>query len=230
MSDESNHPEDDEPADSEPFGGDEGTPIQGQIRHSNISARLPEGVGLGVFSNGVMILSGNFEVVLDFVLRMGEQKRIVSRCVLPPMVAAQMAAALQENIGNFERRFGPLPVIPRPLPEPTESGDRPAEDASAGAASGAAIHPENLPAPPQPPDIQDIYSELKIPEETLPGHYANAVLIRHSSTEFCLDFISNLYPRSIVSSRVFLAAPHVRPLLISLQSALNPPGSSQGFA
>ena len=45
----------------------------------------------------------------------------------------------------------------------------------------------------------------------LSGRYANAVLIRHSATEFCFDFITNFYPQSAVSARVYIAAPHLGP-------------------
>jgi hypothetical protein len=56
----------------------------------------------------------------------------------------------------------------------------------------------------------------------LSGDYANSVLVRHSATEFCFDFITNIFPLSAVSSRVFLAVPQVPLLLQSLSRALHP--------
>jgi len=238
------HPE--APRDSE--DDDDGSePVQGQVRHSNVSARVPEDIGNGVFSNGVMILTGNFEIILDFVLRMGELQRIVSRIVIPHQVAKQFAKALNENIGNYEKRFGPLPPMPKPLPkddpprvdghsrESSEMIDNGDADPSEGLGSSPAIpdpesHPENRPAPPSKPQIEDIYDDLKLPDEMLSGRYANAVLIRHSGTEFCFDFITNMYPRSAVSARVFLAAPHAGSFLSSLNRSISPPGTSQDFA
>lgn len=230
------HDPDDTPNWDEPADEDESRPVQGQVRHSNISARVPEDVGQGVFSNGVMILTGPFEIVLDFVLRMGEQQRVVARTVLPHVVARQFVAALTDNMRNYERRFGPLPRMPKPLPEAppppsAESVLKSGPDPSPSAERRE--HPENQPHQETPPHIEDIYHELKLPDEMLSGRYANAVLIRHSGTEFCFDFITNLYPRSAVSSRVFLAAPHVAPFLQSLTRSLNPPplpGTSEGFA
>jgi hypothetical protein len=239
------HPDDSDWDDRE--DEQEAEPFQGQVRHSNVSARVPESVGQGVFSNGVMILTGAFEIVLDFVLRMGEQQRVVTRIILPHTVARQFVAALKDNVGNYERRFGPVPKLPRPLPEtppqapeieyppsadPPAPPSTPSEDAPD---SGPPLseHPENRPVPPAPPQIEDIYHDLKLPDEMLSGRYANAVLIRHSGTEFCFDFITNLYPRSAVSSRVFLAAPHVLPFLHSLHRSITPPqhpGTSQGLA
>lgn len=225
-------PEDDEPADDDQSssagdsGSEQNLPLHGHVQHSSLSARVPDAVMQGVFSNGVMILTGQFEVIIDFVLRMGEQQRIVSRCVLPRPVAFQFQLALRENVVNYEARFGGLQGIPKAMPIDDES-DSIADDEKLPNAGG---HPENQPSPPVQPQIQDLYDELKIPEELMSGRYANAVLIRHSATEFCFDFITNFYPRSAVSARVFLAAPHIRPFLTSLEHALTPPGTSEGFA
>ena len=68
----STHPENDPQRDDLP------EPIHGQVRHSNVSARISDEVSVGVFSNGVMILSGMHESVLDFAMRMGETQRIVT--------------------------------------------------------------------------------------------------------------------------------------------------------
>ena len=69
-------------------------PLHGQVRHSHLSARVPDAVGRGVFANGVMILTGAYEIVLDFVLRFGEPNRIVARVVLPHVVARQLIAVV----------------------------------------------------------------------------------------------------------------------------------------
>lgn len=56
---------------------------------------------------------------------------------------------------------------------------------------------------------QDIYDDLKIRDELLSGAYANAVMIGHGPHEFSFDFITNFYPHSSVSARVFMAAGQV---------------------
>lgn len=224
------HPEGFTPPDDENQDPDDDPdapqPIHGQVRHNHLSARVPESVGEGVFSNGVMILTGQFEIVLDFILRMGEQQRVVARCILPKPVGHQLSMALQENIRNYEARYGAVPKVPTPKNVPTPNDDD-GEDIEESSGAAESQHPENQPAPPLTPKIEDIYDEFKVTDVTYAGHYANAVLIRHSGTEFCLDFITNFFPRSIVSARVFLAAPHVRPLLNSLIRSLTPPGTSQ---
>ena len=93
---------------------------------------------------------------------------------------------------------------------------------------GSHISHESVKTPPAAPTIDDIYDELKIPESVSGGRYANAVMVRHSGTEFCFDFIANFYPRSVVTSRVYMAAPHVPPVLSSLLRSMQPPQSGPG--
>jgi hypothetical protein len=75
-------------------------------------------------------------------------------------------------------------------------------------------------APPRQLTMQEIYDELKIPDERLSGSYANGVMIMHNATDFKFDFLTNLYPQPAVSSRIFLSAPQVPRLLKSLQQHL----------
>lgn len=175
--------------DSHPDGG--GSPSERQqVSVSNVTARVPDNIGNGVFSTGAIVMSAQHEVVIDFVQRIGQPSQIVSRIVLPRAVAAKFIAALEENLSRFEQQFGPLPQPPKPNPE-------------------------------QPrPSIQEVYDNMKLPDDQLSGSYANAVLIRHSAAEFSFDFVTTFFPNSAVSSRVFLTAYHVRPLLDSLRNNL----------
>ncbi|GAB5403732.1 MAG: hypothetical protein Aurels2KO_19630 [Aureliella sp.] len=82
---------------------------------------------------------------------------------------------------------------------------------------------------------QEVYDDLKIKDELLSGAYANAVMIGHGPHEFSFDFITNFYPNSAVSSRVFLAAGQVPRLYDSLkgtweqlQSRMRRPPESPG--
>jgi len=67
------------------------------------------------------------------------------------------------------------------------------------------------------PPINEVYEQMRIEDETLAGTYCNAVMIVHSPAEFCLDFITTGYPRSVVAARVMMAAPHAPKLLESLK-------------
>jgi Protein of unknown function (DUF3467) len=157
-----------------------------EVQHQQISARVPERVSRGVFSTGAMVFQGPHEFVIDFVLRMAQPNQIVARVVLPLSIMPSVIGALRENLGNFTSKFGPPPPLPAP------------------------------PAPVQAPPIEEIYSQLKLPDDLLSGFYANAVMIAHSSAEFYFDFITNFYPRSAVSCRVYMSSPQIPGLLNTL--------------
>jgi hypothetical protein len=160
-----------------------------EIQHAQISARVPEKVSKGVFSTGAMVFQGQHEFVIDFVLRMAQPNMIAARVILPLSIMGSVLAALRENLGNYTSKFGPPPALPMP------------------------------PQPPTPPPIDEIYSGLKLPDDMLSGVYANAVMIAHSPAEFYFDFITNFYPRSAVSCRVYMSAPQVPGLLNTLMRA-----------
>src|SRR5262249_6453584 len=122
-------------------------------------------------------------------LRMANPQQISARVVLPLSIMPSLIAALRENLNNYQSKFGPPPALPTP--------------------------PPNTP----PPPIDEIYSQLKLPDDMLSGVYSNAVMIAHSPAEFYLDFITNFYPRSAVSCRVYLSAPQVPALLNTLTRA-----------
>ena len=79
---------------------------------------------------------------------------------------------------------------------------------TSGGSEGQAKPPvePGQPVQPQPNRIEDIYDQLKLPDEMLGGVFSNVAMIRHTGEEFCFDFIANFYPRSVVTSRVYMAA------------------------
>jgi hypothetical protein len=154
---------------------------------ANLSARVPEKVARGVFSTGVLVLQGATEFVLDFVLRMNRPHQIVARVVLPINLIPQLIEALKVNLENYRQAFGSAPP-PIPMPPP----------------------------PATPPTMEEIYQDLKIADDALAGVYANSVMVLHTYSEFCLEFISNFYPKAAIAARVFLSAPQVPVLLTTL--------------
>jgi hypothetical protein len=82
--------------------------------------------------------------------------------------------------------------------------------------------PPPLPKPvnPRRPTIQEIYDELKLPEELMGGSYANTLMVGHSPAEFVLDFITNFYPKAAVTSRIFISAPQIPRLLETWAQAM----------
>jgi Protein of unknown function (DUF3467) len=158
-----------------------------EIQHAQISAVVPERVARGVFSTGAVVVQGPHEFILDFLLRMSQPQQVAARVVLPPGVVFQFIAALSDNLKNYESKYS-IPLLP-----------------TAAAAAGP------------PVSAQELYEQLKLQDDVLSGNYANAVMIGHTPSEFCFDFITTFYPRSAVSCRVFMAAPGVPRLLESLK-------------
>jgi hypothetical protein len=82
--------------------------------------------------------------------------------------------------------------------------------------------PPALPKNPQdkPRAAQEIYDDLKIPDEMLCGSYCNAVMVGHTPAEFGIDFITSFIPTAVVSARVYLAAPRIPALIESMTGLL----------
>lgn len=163
-------------------------PQSQEVRHSHVGALVPARVARGIFSTGAVVLQGQHEFIVDFLLRMQQPQQVAARIVMAPAVVAQFIQALTENIRKHEDRFGPI-ILPQ---QPTPAPDAPRQSA------------------------QDLYDQLKLSDDDMSGVYANAVMIGHTASEFSLDFITTFFPRSAVSARVFVAAPNARRLLDSL--------------
>ncbi len=100
-------------------------------------------------------------------------------------------------------------------PPVSNDSEKPAAQSSSGDNPGWA--PENnVTRHPRP---HEVYDELKLRDELLSGAYANAVMIGHGQFEFSFDFITNFYPQSAVSARVYTAAGHIIRLHESLRTS-----------
>ena len=189
------HQETRSPMSQNPAGGSpQGQPapdtITQDIQFSQVSARVPEKVSPGVHSSGVLLLNGPNEFILDFLQQLVQPPKVAARVVMTPQVLESFARALEENNGLYEQKFGTPPALPAPPP-------------------GA-----------KPTPIDELYAQLKLPDEMLAGVYANAVMISHGPSDFVLDFLATFYPRSAVSARVFMSAKQIPPLLGTMRQAL----------
>jgi hypothetical protein len=164
--------------------GDPNTYVQ-EFHHGNVGARVPEKLAKGVFSTGVLVLQGASEFVLDFVLRMNQPHQVVARVVMPNHLVPQFIDALKTNLDNYQKAFGQIPPPPTPPQQPNA----------------------------KPPGIDEIYQDLKISEDVQVGSYTNAVMVVHSPSDFCLEFIAQFYPRSMITARVFMSIPQMPVLL-----------------
>lgn len=99
--------------------GDPGVDRQ-ELRHSPVSARVPERVGRGVLSNGVAVLDSPTEFIVDFFQGLSRPPLIVARVVMAPRNLASFQAALRENFDRYTKSFGaPPPLPPPPAQRPT---------------------------------------------------------------------------------------------------------------
>ncbi|MCA9151138.1 MAG: DUF3467 domain-containing protein [Planctomycetales bacterium] len=168
-------------------GGEGDAQQHHQVQVPGVTARVPSSLGHGVISTGTIVMNGPHVFVLDFLQQMGMPSHLVRRVVLPHAVVPRFIQALEQNLANYEQRFGPPMKLPRPA------------------------------NPAQRPSIEEIYDNIKLNDEELPGHFAEGVMIRHSAAEFCFDFVTQFFPNAAVSSRIFMSAPHVPPLLDALR-------------
>lgn len=67
----------------------------------------------GIYSNLVFIAHSPSEVILDFARTMpGLQKpRVFARIIMTPPHAKSLLGALEQNLGNYEKQFGTIPVL-----------------------------------------------------------------------------------------------------------------------
>ncbi|MFP6612099.1 MAG: DUF3467 domain-containing protein [Pirellulales bacterium] len=159
-----------------------------QVQTNYVTARVPEGRGEGVFSTGTILMTGPTEFIIDFIQNIGPPAKVVARVVLPHAVMPQVINALRQNVELYSQKFGAPPELPKPQQQ--EGQKR--------------------------PSVQEIYDELKLPDDLLPGSYANGLMIAHTASEFKLDFLTNLFPHSAVSARVYVSAPQLPRMVESL--------------
>ena len=212
------------------------------FQHTPVGARVPEKVGRGVFATALMVLQTNELFVLDLLSMTSQPQQVVGRIIMTANSYAQFLAALRQNVKHYESEIGPLKarfVPPHPSSHPLPGGSGPSVITVGGPAGGIGApagpsghsplqasgcvmpempHGHTMSSPPGP--ITELYEQVRFPEDLLGGTFANAVMIHHTPEEFCFDFISSLYPRPIVVSRVFTAAGRVPSFIDAMTGSL----------
>jgi hypothetical protein len=61
---------------------------------------------------------------------------------------------------------------------------------------------------------------VKMPDDVLPGVYANQMVVSHTREEFLLDFINLFPPQGVVNSRVIVSPGHLKRMIRALQESL----------
>ena len=84
--------------------------MENQDNNGQLQIELKEDVAQGIYANLAIITHSSSEFILDFVRVMPGMPKagVQSRIVLAPEHAKRLLRALEENIGKYERSFGPV--------------------------------------------------------------------------------------------------------------------------
>ena len=90
--------------------------------NGQLQIELKEEVAQGTYANLAIITHSSSEFIMDFIRVMPGMPKagVQSRIVLAPEHAKRLLCALEENVGKYERAFGPIsmpdeqPIPPLP--------------------------------------------------------------------------------------------------------------------
>lgn len=87
--------------------------MENKEMNNQLQIELKEDVAQGIYANLAVITHSSSEFIVDFVRVMpGIPKAgVKSRIVLAPEHAKRLLRALEENIGKYERIFGPIRLL-----------------------------------------------------------------------------------------------------------------------
>lgn len=86
---------------------------------AKISFEISKDLEGGVYSNQAFIIHSRKEFIIDFGLALPTGNiRVQSRIITNPSDAKAIFLALEENIKNYEKKYGSIP-LPQPVPDNT---------------------------------------------------------------------------------------------------------------
>jgi len=153
--------------------------------------------------------------VEGYAVRVGtteSQVRIDSACRVPPVSATECRVADVNNpdsMGTEQFVGASIPV----LEEATELQSSSAISEEDGESGDKKLDTTNH-------NPFELYDDISVSDEVQVGVYANGLIIGHTDSEFKLDFVSNMFPKSVVTSRIFMSAPQLVRLLDTLERTL----------
>jgi len=71
-----------------------------------------DGVLKGNYANSMIIVHNREEFVIDFVLHIPPKNMVVSRIFTSPYHMKRILAAIEENLGRYEKSYGKIKHIP----------------------------------------------------------------------------------------------------------------------
>ena len=92
------------------------------MSEQKLNINISQDKASGVFANIVLIAHTPTEFVLDFAQimpGMNNQANVVSRVIVTPDQAKKILGALQNNVAQYEKKFGAINPIGGPVPGST---------------------------------------------------------------------------------------------------------------
>lgn len=77
----------------------------------------PHAIG-GVYSNQMMVRHTREEFLMDFINLFPPEGVVNARVIISPGHLKRMIRALQDNLGQYEAKFGPIIEASSPEPDP----------------------------------------------------------------------------------------------------------------
>lgn len=96
---------------------DQSKQATGQIQQQEMQIQVPPDVARGCYANQLLVAHTQEEFILDFILATPPAGMVSARVIVSPTHAKRIAAALQENIGKYEARFGEIENISPAVPD-----------------------------------------------------------------------------------------------------------------
>ena len=96
--------------------------MENQEMNNQLQIELKEDIAQGIYANLAVITHSSSEFIVDFVRVMPGMPKagVKSRIVLAPEHTKRLLRALEENIGKYERTFGPIRLLDeQPIPPMT---------------------------------------------------------------------------------------------------------------
>ena len=73
-----------------------------------LPVKMPEQILRGVYSNSMMVNHTREEFVIDYINLFPPEGVVNARVIVSPGHLKRMIRALQDNLGRYESRFGPV--------------------------------------------------------------------------------------------------------------------------
>jgi len=80
---------------------------------AQIKVELPDDVATGIYTNLASLSRSGNDIIIDFarIVPGRAVARVESRVIMSPEHAKRLAALLQRNLEEYEKRFGKIPAV-----------------------------------------------------------------------------------------------------------------------